>query len=562
MSSKWSRLYLKQEDLPLLLFQYTWSRQGYELYVTDLTSVWSERLPQKEILKRAENNNTTIDPSESQEQLEVLLVKIGEALRGDGGSSTVSHGSDANSLELSISTKLPAPLKALKWTLSILKEPASSLTTQLLLPLLRDEAAWESRQRSILDQLKQKDWVLGRIFDKIDVLGIDLATIFPGAAGLRTSRKGNTRSEAAKYIKGLAPFDESAWLTESERLAANLVHELVGSDCSAEVETISPPPDRWWSSVSAAVEEDNNTRDSQNSYKLSQRDLDMDLDQNNAFTESEDEFEEQENLPQRKAKKDQVISSPPKSTKKKSPPQTRAPDPGESELESEPLLSQRRTPSISPPPKSPSKQAPKKLKTGFGVIGGKRKQEKQPTPSPPPPPSPQNPEKAEVVEDTPQNKPAPKKPKLGLGVIGGKKKQEKQSTLSQPPPQKPEEVPKAAEDTSTSTSQTQPMVKPKRPAKLGMIGGKVKAKVSSPRQETPAAQPENTPAQYIVKKKESSSYPPLKREDSPQPSPSAGKPDANPPAAPETDEQKVQRKREELKRKLDAKTKAPKKRRF
>ena len=157
MPSKWHRLSLSQEDVPPLLFQYSATRRGYEVYVTDLTSIWSEQLSHRETLSRADETATTIDPSEDPEQLDVLLAQIGEALRGDGGSVTLNSGSHADSLELTTSTNLPAPLKPLRWSLRLNKEVQSSLTGQLLLPLLREEAGWESRQQSLLDQLKQKD---------------------------------------------------------------------------------------------------------------------------------------------------------------------------------------------------------------------------------------------------------------------------------------------------------------------------------------------------------------------------------------------------------------------
>lgn len=255
MSSKWYRLNLSNEDLPPLLFQYSADRQGYGVYVTDLTTIWSERLSHGEILGRADQTATTIDPSEDSEQLDVLLAKIGEALRGDGGRATLNSGSDVDSLELTTSTKLPAPLQPLRWPFKLGREEQHSLTNKLLLPLLREEAGWESRQRALLDQLKQKDWVLGKLLDKAEALSVDLGTVFPGAAGLRSARKGSTWSEVAKLIKGIAPFDESAWLAESDSkpasfgLAANLFHEIVGSHDSSQLEKFQPAQDEWWSAL-------------------------------------------------------------------------------------------------------------------------------------------------------------------------------------------------------------------------------------------------------------------------------------------------------------------------
>lgn len=255
-SSQWHRLRLSQKGLPSLLFQYTWTHRGYEICVTDLTTIWAEKLSHGQVVKRAEEDATTIDAGESPDQFEVLLTKIGEALRGEGGSATLCRGSPADAFELHTSTKLPAPLKPLRWSLYLTKEPSSSLTDRILFPLLKDEARWERDQRSLLDQIKQKDWVLGKLFDKLETVGVELGTVFPSAAGFRTSRKGSSRSDAARFVKGIAPFDEQAWLAESEKastgtsgLAANIIHETATSDGALDLGQLHTPRDQWWKAL-------------------------------------------------------------------------------------------------------------------------------------------------------------------------------------------------------------------------------------------------------------------------------------------------------------------------
>jgi hypothetical protein len=256
-------------------------------------------------LKRADESATTIDPSEGLDQLDLLLIKIGEALRGDGGTATtINTGTSQDSLELNTTTKLPAPLRPLKWTLRLLKEPASSMTTNVILPLLRGEATWESRQRSLLDQLKQKDWVLGKLFDRFEALGADLGTVFPGAAGLRTARKGSSRSEAAKFIKGVAPFEEQTWLAESAgsspgtKVAFNLIHELAGSDRGLDLERLRPSQEKWWiglqshpETISSQEEEPKKPSTSQSKIKPIESQGDVDLDEETASESDIDEFE-------------------------------------------------------------------------------------------------------------------------------------------------------------------------------------------------------------------------------------------------------------------------------
>lgn len=255
MSPRWHKLSLQAKNLPSLLFRYTWTHEGYELYLTDLTSIWSEQLHHGNIVQRAEQECTTIDPSEGKDQMELLLTKVGEALDGAGGEPRLNSGSQADSIEINISAKLPAPLKPLKWKMHLSKEPTSSVTNHLLLPLLNDEAAWKSRQQVLLGQIKQKDWILEKLFDRMGALGVDISTVFPSAAGIRSSRKGDMRSEVGKIIKGVAPFDEQAWLaqpdssSENFNLASNIVHEIFGVSPENCIRSFNPRRDDWWNEL-------------------------------------------------------------------------------------------------------------------------------------------------------------------------------------------------------------------------------------------------------------------------------------------------------------------------
>lgn len=534
MSTTWYGLSLQQTSSPPLLFQYTWTRQGYALCVTDLTSIWTEKLSHKEILTRAEENSTTIDPSEDQEQFDVLLAKIAEALRGDGGSATLNSGSQDDSLELSTSSKLPAPLRPLKWTIYLSKESSSSLTDHLLLPLLKDEAGWESRQRVLLDQLKQKDWALGKLLDKFESLGVDLGTVFPGAAGMRTTKKGSTRSDAGKFIKGLASFDESAWLRESgsssenSGLAANILHELGGS--RGDVAKLRAPQDKWWDGLpkrpeTASSQSDKNITTpkedstSQNEpIKASQQDRDLDLDQDgNSTASDDDEFQRQETPPRIKAQRERLAASAAPSNPKEhqNQPSNQVPDmhPGEataSDSEPEADTAPRKrtpTPTKASPPKPETKESPKKptkARGRLGAIGGKKKtEEKEPSPTPPSPSPP------------PAPSPVPtRKPKGGkLGMIGGKAKNKAPEASSMP--------------AATATSER--------------------------KQERSDEPPDlDNPAEVVAD--------PGPKEEKPQISASRDKESADP-VPEETEEQRTARKREELKRQLEEKSKAPKKKR-
>jgi hypothetical protein len=110
-----------------------------------------------------------------------------------------------------------------------------------------------------------------------------------------------------------------------------------------------------------------------------------------------------------------------------------------------------------------------------------------------------------------------------------------------------------------------------------MIGGKAKAKAKQPSQDatppstsqTVVASPEKTsPAKPKPAQGDNATEPTgqqtIKREESPLPKPVAEKASTNPPPEAETEDQRASRKREELKRQLETKSKAPakKKRRF
>lgn len=293
MPPRWNRLQLPNKDVPPLLFQYTWTQQGYEFYVTDLTYIWSERLPKKQIIKRAEEDVTTIDPGEDPEQLNVLLEKIGEALQNGTDSVTLSSGTQADSLEVRTTTKLPAPLKPLKWNLILAKEEPCYLTSKMLLPLLREEANWEVRQRSLLQQIKQKDSVISKFLDKIETIGVDLGSVFPSAAGSRASRKGVTRSEAARFVKGLEPFEEQSWLAEAGSsdgagLATNLLQEL--ADPGESHDDSATDRQGWWCQLTRSPEEPP-IHDKKNEQEAPQKHVDTEGESTASSDEDDGDFQ-------------------------------------------------------------------------------------------------------------------------------------------------------------------------------------------------------------------------------------------------------------------------------
>ncbi|KAJ5338106.1 hypothetical protein N7452_004834 [Penicillium brevicompactum] len=544
MPPRWNRLQLPNKDLPPLLFQYTWTQQGYEFYVTDLTYIWSERLPKKQIIKRAEEDVTTIDPGEDPEQLNVLLEKIGEALQNGTDSVTLSSGTQADSLEVRTTTKLPAPLKPLKWNLILAKEEPCYLTSKMLLPLLREEANWEVRQRSLLQQIKQKDSVISKFLDKIETIGVDLGSVFPSAAGSRASRKGVTRSEAARFVKGLEPFEEQSWLAEAGSsdgagLATNLLQEL--ADPGESHDDSATDRQGWWCQLTRSPEA-TPIHDKKNEQEAPQKHVDTEGESTASSDEDDGDFQRQETPPRLKSQPAKSYRSPPgQKSRKKSP--SPAPLPVEPEDEStasdsdpEPEPRRSRIPTVSKSPEPPvpkPQEEPKRKKGGLGVIGGKKYQAAEPSVPPPQP------------RDSP-----------GL-----------RDTRASPEQNIRSEDPLPVSSTIPPATTTV-----KRTGKLGMIGGKAKAKAKDP---VPHEASPPVPETQVPSPSQSSPIKPkdihgattkvVQKEETPLPElPPAEAPASVPPAELETDEQRADRRREELKRSLEAKSKVPakKKRRF
>lgn len=198
-------------DAPLLI-KHAFTATSYNVYLTDLSYIWSESLDRRQIIRRALDAETSIDPSEGTDQLNLLLQKINGALAGQYDSKLIlSWSGKDEDLFLEISASLPAPLRSLEWRLCLVPAAPAMLTTELLLPCLYQQVLIISETRSLLESLKEKDHVISRLVDKLQSTGIELSSVFPGAAGLRSTKNANSREVAARTIKGLGEFDESKW---------------------------------------------------------------------------------------------------------------------------------------------------------------------------------------------------------------------------------------------------------------------------------------------------------------------------------------------------------------
>ena len=277
MACNWQRLHPEDADgAPPLLYTYTTRPEGYTFGLTDMTRIWSETLDGREVLQRCDEVSPWIDPADDPSQFSVLLDQIGEALSlktsrptTENSSIVVENGGTGDFLRLSITLKLPWPLPPLRWSMHLRKEDENAGTKQLLIPLLKEAVYWESRERKLFDLLKEKDEVIGKIFDDSEMNVVDLTSVFPTLAGPRASRGGTTLAQAATLIKGVAPFDERQWLNavsgaetsssaksrfpnlpdSDENLTASIVSNLKEGLGEEGLQRISAAPNAWWASL-------------------------------------------------------------------------------------------------------------------------------------------------------------------------------------------------------------------------------------------------------------------------------------------------------------------------
>ena len=299
MTREWKRLPLgRHETCPPLFFKFNRSSKGYEISLTDLVYIWSESLSYKEVLSRASNLETSIDPSEDGDQFSVLLQKVEDALRGAKGSTvSLNRSKEEHGLDLSTTTKLPSPLEPLEWTLHLSRLPQNALTRQILLPILKGEANRAARTQSLIELLKEKDAALSKIFDKIESSGLDISRNFPGLSGERGERKGSALAQVSRVVKGVAPFDERAWNSnfasgECGDLGMNFASELDSIHSYRDWDAVqSNLLEEWWVRIESHISLNNKSKEKpvrKISPKRHQKPIDYD---DATASDSDDEFQ-------------------------------------------------------------------------------------------------------------------------------------------------------------------------------------------------------------------------------------------------------------------------------
>lgn len=255
MTSPWKPLHSNlSPHFCSLLIKYDFEPSQYKIFLTDLTYIWTEALDRRQIVKRALNVDTSIDPSESTHQLHLLLRNIQKSLDGEEGTKlSMSRGGDSKQLNLHVVTQLPAPLNPLHWPIHLILASPEVFTTELILPSLSQQFVAKAQIDSLLQQLKDKDHVISKMADRMQSDGTDFSKVFPGAIRSKAGTKLGVRESAGKLVKGLCDFDEVHWrkaLSSLLGLSANLSDIIArifvpGPGENLDVK-ISPDQADWW----------------------------------------------------------------------------------------------------------------------------------------------------------------------------------------------------------------------------------------------------------------------------------------------------------------------------
>lgn len=214
MGSNWKLLKLSpiESQTPPLLVKFEFGTSHYKIYLSDLTYIWTESLDRRPIIKRALNVDTSIDPSESGDQLRLLLQNIQKALdEVEGATLSISKSGISQELILCSITPLPGALKPLVWPFHLMPAPQHLLTSELLQPCLSQQFFAKAQVAYLTQLIRDKDHVISRLVDKMQSDGTDLSKIFPRASGLRSGAKSHFRESASKFVKGLGEFDDEGW---------------------------------------------------------------------------------------------------------------------------------------------------------------------------------------------------------------------------------------------------------------------------------------------------------------------------------------------------------------
>ncbi|KAK4696305.1 hypothetical protein P7C71_g1583, partial [Lecanoromycetidae sp. Uapishka_2] len=262
MPLTWKPLQLANErsDIPPLLVKSEFGSSNYKVWLTDLTFVWSESLDRRRIIQRAFNIETSIDPSEDASQLRLFLKSVDDALSQRTGTSIdLVQNDDDKQIKLRTSTSLPGNLQPLEWHILLIPASQSVMTNEFTIPLLSQQLAAIVEKSSLMQHIRTRDHVIGKLVEKMQSDGVDLSKVFPGAASSKAGTGPNARQITGKSVKGLTEFDAGEWQssiakgTGRPQNLEELLTSVSSTDVAEMLEGVQAPnfeySDKWWKNL-------------------------------------------------------------------------------------------------------------------------------------------------------------------------------------------------------------------------------------------------------------------------------------------------------------------------
>lgn len=205
--ASWIPFHHDQQTLPSLFVNFApCDHHGYTVKLTDLTRIWEETLSDVDISGRAEQDNCTINPAGDAKQLDILISKIKLACyRGPGTSIKLDCKPASDDLSLLLNVPLPAPLQPLSWRMNLSLADTAALTESVLFPLLSFAHTQKNDIKSLQTQLQQKDYVIGKLLDRMESANVRLDSAFL-LPHVTVSKKVPQRELFAKHVPGLAVY--------------------------------------------------------------------------------------------------------------------------------------------------------------------------------------------------------------------------------------------------------------------------------------------------------------------------------------------------------------------
>ena len=218
MISKWQQVtpVALPHGLSPLFVEYDFGSSGYKIQITDLTTLWSESVERRELIRRAWDAGTSIDPSEGPSQMQLLMNKIKASLDSQSGSSmTVDVEDDRyERLKLETQTSLPGGLKPLIWPIYLHRCPQTQLTMSLIYPCLSEMILMNNQIQSLVEILREKDNAIAKLMDKLQSDPVGLSATLLRSSKQKASIARNLTDHAVKSFKGLVPFNQVEWRSQ------------------------------------------------------------------------------------------------------------------------------------------------------------------------------------------------------------------------------------------------------------------------------------------------------------------------------------------------------------